>query len=129
MAEQQASFNMLKDLCSSYPVLQSPDWTKPFLMDTDMSDFALRAVISQEFKDGRHLITFYSYTLLLAERNYNVHNKEMATIVYSFKCSHPYFLSTNTLSPSELIIKPLILLLTTENHGPIGQMDGISTGL
>src|SRR5258708_36829067 len=26
-AEEQASFNMLKDLCSSYPILCSPDWT------------------------------------------------------------------------------------------------------
>jgi reverse transcriptase-like protein len=64
-------------------------------MDTDASDFALGAVISQEFKDGRHPITFHSRTLLLAECNYNVHDKEMAAIVYGFKCGHPYFLGAN----------------------------------
>jgi reverse transcriptase-like protein len=64
-------------------------------MDTDALDFALEAVISQEFPDGRHPITFYSCTLLLAEQNYNIHDKEMAAIIYGFKCSCPYFLGTN----------------------------------
>jgi reverse transcriptase-like protein len=93
--EEQASFNTLKDLCSSYPILRSPDWTKLFYMDTDTSDFALGTVINQEFDDGKHPIAFHSHTLLPAERNYDVHNKEMAAIVYGFKCSHPYFLSAN----------------------------------
>ncbi len=51
-ADEQASFDTLKDLCSSYPVLHSPDWTKQFFMDTDASDFALSVIISQEFADG-----------------------------------------------------------------------------
>jgi reverse transcriptase-like protein len=67
MAVEQASFNLLKDLCSSYPILCSPDWTKQFFMDTNVSDFALSAIISQEFKDGRHPITFHSCTLLPAK--------------------------------------------------------------
>ncbi len=49
---EQASFDTLKDLCSSYPVLHSPDWTKQFFMDTDTSDFTLGVIISQEFTDG-----------------------------------------------------------------------------
>jgi reverse transcriptase-like protein/integrase-like protein len=93
--EEQASFDMLKDLCSSYPILQSPDWTKQFFMDTDALDFTLGAVISQEFNDGRHPITFHSRTLLPAEQNYDVHDKEMAAIIYRFKCGCPYFLGAN----------------------------------
>jgi len=55
-------------------------------MDTDASDFTLGVVISQEFSDGRHPITFHSHTLLPAEKNYDIHDKEMAAIVYGFKC-------------------------------------------
>src|SRR5713226_7253142 len=80
-ADEQASFNTLKDLCSSYPVLCSPDWTRQFFMDTDALDFALGVVISQEFTDGRHLIAFHSRTLLPTKKNYNIHDKEMAAIV------------------------------------------------
>jgi reverse transcriptase-like protein/integrase-like protein len=93
--EEQASFDTLKDLCGSYPILQSPDWTKQFYMDTDASDFALRVVISQEFDDGKHPIAFHSHTLLPVEQNYDVHDKEMAAIIYGFKCGRPYFLSAN----------------------------------
>jgi reverse transcriptase-like protein len=95
MEEEQASFDTLKDLCSSYPILQSPDWMKQFFMDTDTSDFALGAVISQEFNDGQHSITFHSCTLLPAEQNYDIHDKEMAAIIYGFKCACPYFLGAN----------------------------------
>jgi reverse transcriptase-like protein len=92
---KQASFDTLKDLCCSYPVLRSPDWTKPFYMDTDASDFALGAVINQQFDNGKHPTAFHSRTLLPAEWNYDVHDKEMAAIVYGFKCGCPYFLGTN----------------------------------
>ena len=64
-------------------------------MDTNASDFALGVIISQEFTDGWHPITFHSCTLLPTEKNYNVHDKEMAAIIYGFKCGHPYFLGTN----------------------------------
>jgi reverse transcriptase-like protein/integrase-like protein len=64
-------------------------------MDTDTSDFALGVVISQEFDGKKHPIAFHSRTLLPAERNYDVHDKEMTAIVYGFKCGHPYFLGAN----------------------------------
>jgi reverse transcriptase-like protein len=64
-------------------------------MDTDALDFTLGMVISQEFDNEKHPIAFHSHTLLPAERNYDVHDKEMAAIVYGFKCGRPYFLSTN----------------------------------
>ncbi len=86
---------MLKDLCSSYPILHSPNWTHQFFMDTDVSDFALGVVISQEFTDGWHPIAFHSHTLLPAEKNYDVHDKEMVAIIYGFKCGRPYFLGAN----------------------------------
>jgi reverse transcriptase-like protein/integrase-like protein/chromodomain-containing protein len=76
-------------------VLRSLDWTKLFYMDTDASDFALDVVINQEFNNEKHLIAFHSHTLLPAKWNYDVHGKEMAAIVYGFKCGHPYFLGAN----------------------------------
>ncbi len=50
-------------------------------MDTNASDFTLGVIISQESMDGRHPIAFHSHTLLPAEKNYNIHNKEMAAII------------------------------------------------
>jgi len=79
-------------MCSSYPVLRTPDWTKQFVMETDASGYALGVVIAQEFKDGIHPITFHSRSLLPAEKNYDAHDKELAGVIFGFKCGRPLFL-------------------------------------
>jgi RNase H-like domain found in reverse transcriptase len=61
-------------------------------LETDASGFALGAIIAQEFNDGIHPIAFHSRTLLEAERNYDTHDKELAVIIFGFKCGRPFFL-------------------------------------
>jgi RNase H-like domain found in reverse transcriptase/Integrase zinc binding domain/Chromo (CHRromatin Organisation MOdifier) domain len=82
----------LKRLCTAYPVLRTPDWVQPFIMETDASGYALGAVLMQEFEDGMHPIAFHSRSLLPAERNYDAHDKELAGVVYGFKCGRPFLL-------------------------------------
>jgi hypothetical protein len=89
---KQTAFDMLKDICASKPILRSPDWTKKFILETDASGYALGAVILQEFEDGIHPIAFHSRSLQPAERNYDAHDKELATVIFGFKCSRPLFL-------------------------------------
>ena len=89
--EQQA-FDKLKTICSSYPVLRTPDWSRQFILETDASGFALGAVLMQEFDDGIHPVAFNSRSLLPAERNYDAHDKELAGVVFGFKCGRPFLL-------------------------------------
>ena len=88
----EAAFRRLKEVCASEPVLKTPDWSKPFVMHTDASGYALGVVIAQEHNDGMHPIAFHSRSLLLAERNYDIHNRELAGVVFGFKCGRPLFL-------------------------------------
>jgi len=90
-AEQKA-FDHLKELCITYPILCTPDWEHQFIMETDASGYALGAVLMQEFPDGIHPIAFHSRSLLPAECNYDAHDKELATVVYGFKCGCPFLL-------------------------------------
>jgi len=39
-----------------------------------------------------HPIAFHSRSLLPAERNYDVHDRELAGVVFGFKCGRPLFL-------------------------------------
>jgi hypothetical protein len=48
--------------------------------------FMLGAVIAQKFNDDIHPISFNSRSLLPVENNYNVHNKELAGVIFRFKC-------------------------------------------
>jgi hypothetical protein len=56
------------------------------VVETDASDFAKGAVLSQYGDDGKlHPVAFYSKKFSLAEINYNIHDKEMGAIVASFR--------------------------------------------
>ena len=90
--ECNSTFLRLKEVCGSYPVLRTPDWSKQFVMETDAPGYALGVVIAQEFKDGVHPITFHSRSLLLAEKNYNAHDKELTAMIFGFKCGCLLFL-------------------------------------
>ena len=82
---QCTMFETLKELFTSYPVLRNPDPTKHYILDTDASKYAVGATISQQFSDGCHPIAYYSKSLLPAERNYDIYNRELLAIIYAVK--------------------------------------------
>jgi hypothetical protein len=87
----QAAFDTLKMAFTSTPVLIHPDPTKPFIVETYASDFALGVILSQSGIDGLlHLVAFYSQKLTNAEINYRVYDKELLAIITTFKQWRPY---------------------------------------
>ena len=60
--------------------VHDPD--KPAILETDASDYAIGAILSQKDEQGRkHPVAFYSRKMTPAELNYNVHDKELLVIV------------------------------------------------
>ena len=84
--EAEAAFEALKTLFVSAPILYRVDFSKAFFMETDASDFALGAVLSQMGTDDKlHPIAFHSRKFSAAEINYEIHDKELLAIVDSFQ--------------------------------------------
>ena len=55
-------------------------------METDASDFALGAVLSQYQEDGLlHPVAYYSRKFSSAEINYDVYDKELLAIITAFE--------------------------------------------
>ena len=54
-------------------------------MDTNASQYAVGAVIAQDFHDERHPIAYFSKTLSPAERNYDIYDRELLAIIYAVK--------------------------------------------
>ena len=80
-SECQSSFDALKKLLSTAPILSYPDFSAEFILDTDASNHGIGAVLSQ-LKDGvEHPVSFASRTLTKAERNYCVTRKELLAVV------------------------------------------------
>ncbi|MCO5566654.1 hypothetical protein L7F22_020332 [Adiantum nelumboides] len=85
-SEAAKAFQALKQAFTTAPILIHADPTKPFILETDTSDFALGAILSQVGDDGRvHPVAFHSRKFLAAEINYEIHDKELLAIVDSFE--------------------------------------------
>ena len=82
----ETSFTGLQDVLTSSPVLLLPDYGKPFTLYTDASDYATSAILEQDDALGwSHPVAFYSKSLQPAERNYEIHDKELLAIVHSLR--------------------------------------------
>lgn len=80
--EEKNAFVLLQSSITSSPVLIHPSPDKPFKLETDSSDYASGAVLSQAGEDGKwHPVGFYSKSLDEVQRNYDVHDKELLSVI------------------------------------------------
>ncbi|KHJ41623.1 hypothetical protein D918_08270 [Trichuris suis] len=80
--ECREAFHKLRAALLSHPVLQLPDFSVPFILDTDVSDTAIGAVLSQTDVQGReHPVAFASRTLTRPDRRYCVTRREMLAVI------------------------------------------------
>ena len=78
----------LKDRLCMAPVLALPDLQQPFEVETDASDYAIGAVLTQH----GHLVAYHSETLSDTVRKYETYNKEMYSIVHDYQQWKHYIL-------------------------------------
>ncbi|KAG1225834.1 hypothetical protein G6F67_009193 [Rhizopus microsporus] len=82
----QVAFDKLKQLMSSAPVLQAPDLSRQFIIETDASDFGVGAVLLQKDDHGLlHPIAFESKKLSSAERGYPPQERELIGILHALR--------------------------------------------
>lgn len=86
--DQQAerAFNIIKEKLQEKIELYQPDFSKPFELTTDASNFAIGAVLSQR----NNPITFISRTLTKTEEQYATNEKELLAIVWALKTLRNY---------------------------------------
>jgi hypothetical protein len=77
------AFEDLKDTLTSAPVLVTPDPTLPHEVYTDVSKFALGAVLLQNQGKRLQPVAYLSRKLHSAKRNYPTGDREMLGIYYA----------------------------------------------
>jgi len=88
--QQENGFCILRDHLLKEPILQYPNFEKPFNITTDASGYAIAAILSQG-PIGKDLpIAYCSRLLNQAEQNYSTIEKELLAIVYAVQYYRPY---------------------------------------
>ena len=77
------AFNALKNQLITSPILQSPDWSLPFEIMCDASDYAVGAVLGQRVNKKPVAIYYASKTLSDAQLNYTTTEKELVAVVFA----------------------------------------------
>lgn len=95
-AEEEESFQKLKRIFSSKPVLAQWNPERDTIVEADCSGFALGGCLSQVDNQGQlRPIAYYSRRLNGAEVNYPIHDKEMLSIVSCLREWHPELMSVS----------------------------------
>ena len=84
------AFETLKACLCQTPPLAHPDFSKPFILDTDASDVGIGAVLSQDIEGSERVIAYASKSLSKSERRYCVTRKELYALVFFVKYFRHY---------------------------------------
>ena len=94
-SEQENSFQKVKSLLSSAPILAYPDFTKEFQVHTDASAYGIGAVLAQVRKTTENgtdevVIAYASKHLTDSQAKWATVEKEAYAIVFATKIFYPY---------------------------------------
>lgn len=93
--EALQSFNTLKELFVTAPLLRHFDPRLPVHLISDASDFAMSGILLQPDNDGLlHPCSFYSRKWSPAEVNYDTHDKELLAIIETFRDMRSWCIGT-----------------------------------
>jgi hypothetical protein len=91
------AFETLCSLLSFAPIMKTPDWSLPFEVMCDASNYAVGAVLGQREDKLPHAIYYASKTLLDAQVNYTTTEKELLAVVFALDKFHSYLLGSKVV--------------------------------
>lgn len=88
--ECEESFKRIKEFLVTAPILTCPDYSKPFVVQTDASGFGLGAVLTQPSPDGDKVVCYLSRSLSKQERRYTTTERECLAVLWAIEKLRPY---------------------------------------
>lgn len=88
--DREQSFERIKALLTTRPLLRYPDFGRTFRLVTDASKTGLGACLMQDFGHGWQPVAYASKVNSHAETNYSITELECLAVVWSVKLFRPY---------------------------------------
>lgn len=93
--EAEKAFSEIKLRLTSAPVLASPDFSKPFVIQCDASDTGVGAVLYQECDGLEHPVAYASKSLTAVQRKYTTTEKELLACIFGIEKFRSYVEGTS----------------------------------
>ena len=110
--KEEKAFSTLKEFLCNPPVLQYPDFSKPFNITTDASGYAIGGILSQGESGKDHPIAYTSRVLRGPELSYEVYEKEALAMVHAVQTFRSYIYGKRVKIFTDH--KPLVWFKTAE---------------
>nr|XP_028961481.1 LOW QUALITY PROTEIN: uncharacterized protein LOC103409283 [Malus domestica] len=91
------AFKKLKTLLTTAPIVAAPNWSLPFELMCDASDYAVGAVLGQRTDNLPQVIYYASRTLNDAQLNYATTEKELLAIVFALEKFRSYLFGAKVI--------------------------------
>ena len=88
--ECTAAVETLKTKLTNAPIMNTPNFEQPFILELDACEYGLGAVLTQEYDNNKYVIAYASRTLSPAERKYAATEREALAIVWATKHFRAY---------------------------------------
>jgi hypothetical protein len=92
-----AAFLTLKRALITAPIIQLPNWSQPFEIMCDASDYVVGAVLGQRKEGKVHAIYYASKILNGAQLNYATTEKELLEVVFAFEKFRSYIVNSKVI--------------------------------
>ncbi|CAF3338717.1 unnamed protein product, partial [Rotaria sp. Silwood2] len=99
--ECTTAFETLKSKLINAPIMKTPNFNEPFILELDACEYGLGAVLAQEYDKKKFVIAYASRTLSPTERNYSATEREALAIVWATQHFRPYLEGTKVLIRSD----------------------------
>ncbi|CAN6678215.1 unnamed protein product [Malus baccata var. baccata] len=96
------AFKHLKEALTSAPIITPLDWSLPFELMCDASDYAIGAVLGQRKNKQPHVIYYASRTLNDVQLNYSTTEKELLVVVFALDKFRSYLLGVENVVADHL---------------------------
>ena len=118
---EEEAFRVLKEACTTAPVLAYPNYTLPFILHTDSSTDGLGAVLYQKQEEGTRVIAYASRSLTASEANYAPHKLEFLALKWAVTDKFKEYLYGGNWFEVYTDNNPLTYILSTAKLDACGQ--------
>ncbi|CAN6700231.1 unnamed protein product [Malus baccata var. baccata] len=91
------AFKKLKTLLTTAPIIAAPNWSIPFELMCDASDYAVGAILGQRKDRLPQVINYASRTLNDAQLNYATIKKELLAVVFALEKFRSYLVGAKVI--------------------------------